>query len=130
MTYPNTSIQSGNDNLTGIWVSIGFRSEGRAHDVIHIVGGDPASPQRAKMGFNPIYLERYDQKLSCYQGADEILVADESVTVTLNKIGQVALDLPQTLHFIFGTNDANFQKAKAIFVKMTTFASGRIIRVA
>src|SRR5436189_3570649 len=100
MTYSLASIKSGHDEMSGIWVSVGFNSKNRDLDVLHIVGGDPVSPQHAKLGYLPIYLERYDQSLSCYQGADEISVADGSVTVTLSKKGQDALGLPQTLHFV------------------------------
>jgi len=129
MTYPLASIKSGEDEIAGIWVSIGFRSPDREFDVLHIVGPDPVSPQHIQMGWLPIYLERYDQSLSCYHGADEILVEDGSVRVTLNKVGQDALDLPETLHFVSPKADEDFKRARDIFTKMKTFASGRIIHV-
>jgi len=129
MNYPLKSIQSGDDKMSGIWVSIGFSSEGREHDVIHIVGGEATHPTSIQLGMIPIYLERYDQKLSCYQGVDKILVEDGLVAVTLNKIGQDALDLPETLHFVAAKADEDFQKAREIFTKMKTFKSGRIILV-
>jgi hypothetical protein len=129
MDYPLKSIKSGEQEIAGIWVSIGFSSAGREFDVLHIVGGEETDPRRIQLGMVPIYLERYDQMLSCYQGADKILIEDGSVTVTLNKIGQDALDLPETLHFVSGRTDEDFQKARNIFTKMKTFKSGRIIHV-
>ena len=129
MTYPLTSIKSGEDPIAGIWVSIGFSSPGREFDVLHIIGGDATDPRRIQMGLIPIYLERYDQKLSCYQGADKIAVEDGSVIVTLNKVGQDALDLPDTLHFVSDKPDADFKAAREIFTRMKKYKSGGIIHV-
>jgi hypothetical protein len=129
MTYPLASIKSGEDPIAGIWVSIGFSSPGREFDVLHLVGGDPVSPQHAKLGYLPIYLERYDQSLSCYQGADKISVQDGSVTVTLNKKGQDALGLPKTLHFVSDKIGDDFRQAREIFTKMMQYESGKIIHV-
>src|SRR2546422_1055861 len=129
MTYPLASIKSGEEPIAGIWVSIGFSSPGRELDVLHIIGGDETDPRCIKMGLLPIYLERYDQKLSCYRGADRIVVEDGSVTVTLNKVGQDALDLPDTLHFVSPRADDDFKAAREIFTKMKNYESGKIIHV-
>jgi len=129
MTYPLASIKSGEDAIAGIWISIGFSSPGREFDVLHIIGGEETDPRRIKLGLLPIYLERYDQKLSCYRGADKIEVANSSVAVTLNKIGRDALDLPETLHFVGDKPDDNFKAAREIFTKMKKYESGNIIHV-
>ena len=129
MTYPLASIKSGHDEMAGIWISVGFSSEDRELDVLHIVGGDPVSPQHAKYGYLPIYLERYDQALSCYQGAEQISVDDASLTVTLTKKAQDALHLPQRLHFECAKIDDDFRAAREIFKKMQQYESGKIIHV-
>ncbi len=130
MKYKLASIKSGDDEMAGIWVSIGFSSKEKDADVLHLVGGDPVSPQHAQMGCLPIYLERYDQSLSCYQGADKILVEDGSITVTLNKKGQAALHLPRLLQFVSAELDEDFKKAREILAKMKTYESGKIIQLA
>ncbi len=129
MKYPLVSIKSGDDEMTGIWVSIGFSSKERDADVLHLVGGDPVSPQHARMGWLPIYLERYDQALSCYQGADKIVVKDDSINITLNNTGRSALHLPKTLEFVSAKPDDDFKQARDIFAKMKTYESGKIIQL-
>lgn len=97
--------------------------------MLHTVGGEETHPQRIAMGLLPIYLERDDQSLSCYQGADKIVVEDGSVTVSLNKIGQDALELPKTLQFVSDEHPRDFKNARVIFTKMKAFKSGEIIHV-
>jgi hypothetical protein len=130
MTYPLASIKSGESQIAGIWVSIGFSSPGREFDVLHIVGGDEDDPRRIKLGLLPIYLERYDQKLRCYRGADKIVIEESAITVTLNKVGQDRLDLPETLHFVADKPSEGYKAAKEIFLKMKKYESGSIIHVA
>lgn len=116
VTYPLASIASGDQ--CGLWVSIHFNSATREFDVLHIVGGD------AK---RPIYLERYDQILSCYQGAERIEITRSSVTVTLNAIGQMALGLPSALHFVSPNHNKDLEAATEMFSRMKQFESGGII---
>ena len=47
----------------------------------------------------------------------------------LNKIGQDALELPETLQFVSDEHPKDFKRATAIFTKMKTFKSGEIIHV-
>lgn len=129
MNYPLASIKSGHDEMAGIWVSVGFSSEDRDLDVLHIVGGDPISPQHAEYGYLPIYLERYDQSLSCYQGAEQISVGDASLTVILTKKAQDALRLTQQLNFVANKPEDDFRAAKEILTKMQKYESGKIIHV-
>jgi len=116
--------------MAGIWVSIGFSSEQKEYDVLHIVGGDATSEQDIRLGLVPIYLERYDQSLSCYRGADAILIKDDALTITLNKTGQNALHLPGVLHFTTNAGNNDFKAAQAIFTKMKQYKSGKIIQLA
>jgi hypothetical protein len=129
MKYPLTSIKSGNEDMSGIWVSIGFRSKDGEQHMLHIVGGEETNAQPVGRTLVPIYLERDDQSLSCYQGADKVLVEAASVTVTLNKVGQDALELPKTLQFVAEKAGRDFKKARGIFKEMKTRKSGEIIRV-
>jgi hypothetical protein len=130
VTYPLVSVKSGKSQMAGIWVSIGFSSEQREFDVLHVVGGDSTNPQHIRLGLVGIYLERYDQSLSCYQGADAILIKDDALTITLNKTGQDALHLPGVLHFTTNAVNNDFKAARAIFTKMKQYESGKIIRFA
>jgi hypothetical protein len=126
-THTITTIQSG-DNA-GMWVSVHFSSPDRESDVLHIVGGYEPSPQHARLGLLPIYLERFDQRLSCYQGADKIQAGDRSLTVRLNIIGQNALRLPETLHFVAGDPTDSFKAARELLGRMKQFESGKIIEL-
>ncbi len=124
-----TSIKSEIDGENGTWVSIGFRSKDRERHMLHIVGGTALEIERDAMGSVPIYFERDDQLLSCYEGADQILVRKGSVTVVLNKVGQDSLELPKTVQFVSAKPGRDFKKAVATFRKMKTLKSGDIIHV-
>src|SRR2546423_11797976 len=100
MKYPLTSIKSGNDDVAGIWVSIGYRSKDGEQHMLHIVGGEEANAKPIGRSLVPIYFERDDQSLSCYEGADKILVRGTSVVLTLNKNGRVSLELPSTVELV------------------------------
>src|SRR6266550_1376827 len=94
MQYPLTSIRCGDDNA-GMWVSIGYRSKDGEPHMLHIVGGEETSAQPVGRSLVPIYFERDDQSLSCYEGADRISVTDRSVVLTLSKNGRDSLELPK-----------------------------------
>jgi hypothetical protein len=129
MKYPITSIKSDIDSAYGTWVSIGFRFKKRQVRVLHIVGGSAPAPALAKMAPTPIYFECDDQALSCYEGAEEILVRDASLTLILNKTGQRCLELPKKLEFMPPKASRNFKKAATAFKRMQTLKSGEIIQV-
>src|SRR5882672_8037581 len=99
MKYPLTSIKRGDDNA-GMWVSIGYRSKDGELHVLHIVGGEETSAKPVGRSLVPVYFERDDQMLSCYEGADRILVGGSSLTLTLNKNGRDSLELPTTVEFV------------------------------
>lgn len=129
MKYPLTSIKCGNDTIAGMWVSIGYRSKDGKRHVLHIVGGEETNSQPVGRTLVPIYFERDDQSLSCYEGADKILVKDSSVAVFLNKNGQVSLELPKTIEFVAKKASRDFKKARTMFTDMKQRHSGGIIHV-
>jgi hypothetical protein len=130
MKYPLTSIKCGDDKMAGMWVSIGYRSKDGEQHALHIVGGEEADAQPVGRTLVPIYFERDDQSLSCYAGADKILVTDGSVAVTLNKNGRDSLELPKTVEFALEKPGRDFEKAKTMFSEMKKRHSGEVIHVA
>ncbi len=129
MKYPITSIRSEIDGENGTWVSIGFLSKDQERHMLHIVGGTSPDVESGGMGPVPIYFERDDQSLSCYEGADKILVSKNSVMLILNKARQDWLELPKTVQFVSAKPGRDFRKAVATFRKMKTLKSGEIIHV-
>jgi hypothetical protein len=130
MQYPLTGIKCGDDQVAGMWVGIGYRSnEGQMH-ALYIVGGEEASAKHMGRSLVPIYFERDDQSLSCYEAADKISVEDGSITLTLNKNGCVSLELPKTVQFVAEKASRDFKKARKMFAEMKKRHGGKVIDVA
>lgn len=130
MEYPITSIKCGDDEMAGMWVSIGYRSKDREQHVLHIVGGEERDAQPVGRTLVPIYFERDDQSLSCYEGADKIFVTERSVALTLNKNGRVCLELPKTVELVSEKPGRDFKRARMMFLEMQKRHTGEVIRVA
>jgi hypothetical protein len=130
MKYPLTSIKCGDDEMAGMWVSIGYRSKNREQHVLHIVGGEEKGAQPAGRTLVPIYFERDDQSLSCYEAADKVSVSERSVALTLNKNGRVSLELPKAVEFVSEKPGRAFKKAVMMFLEMQKRHSGEVIHVA
>jgi hypothetical protein len=128
MKYPLTSIKCGDDDA-GMWISIGYRSKDGEPHVLHIVGGEEMTSRPVGRSLVPIYFEHDDQSLSCYAGADKILLTDSSVTVSLTKNGRDSLELPRTVEFVAAKPGRDFKKAKTMFTKMKTRHGGEVIHV-
>jgi hypothetical protein len=128
--YPLTSIKCGDDEMAGMWVSIGYRSKDRKQHVLHVVGGEEKSAQPVGRTLVPIYFERDDQSLSCYEAADKISVTERSVALTLNKNGRVSLELPKTVELVSEKPGRDFKKARMMFLEMQKRHSGEVIHVA
>jgi hypothetical protein len=129
MTYSLTSIKCGNDKMAGMWVSIGYRSKDGEQHALHIVGGEETSAQPVGRRLVPIYFERDDQSLSCYEAADKITVGEKSVALALNQNGQVSLELPKVVEFIAEKAGRDFKSARAMFIEMHERHSGEVIHV-
>src|SRR5215469_7216083 len=115
MKYPLVQIKSG-DGDSGMWVGIRFRSKnGEQHD-LYTVGGEESDKRPVGRTPVPIYFEKDDQSLSCYEGADNITVTARAIALTLNKNGQVCLELPKTVEFVAAKAGKDFKEARAMFV--------------
>ena len=112
-----------------MWVSIGYRSKDGEQHVLHIVGGEEARAQPVGRSLVPIYFERDDQSLSCYEGADKISVTDSSVTLTLTKNGRDSLELPKTVELVTLKPGRDFTKARTMFTEMKRRHGGEVIHV-
>jgi hypothetical protein len=129
MKYHLTGIKCGNSEMAGMWVGIGYRTkEGKLH-ALYIVGGEETSVQPTGRTLVPIYFERDDQSLSCYEGADKILVRDKSVVLTLNKNGRNSLELPKMIEFVAVKPGRDFLKARKMFTEMKKRQGGEVIHV-
>jgi hypothetical protein len=115
--------------MAGVWVSIGYRSKDGEQHVLHIVGGEEASAQPVDRSLVPIYFERDDQSLSCYEGADKISVTDSSVTLTFTKNGRNSLELPKTVELVAAKPGRDFRKARTMFTEMRKRHGGEVIHV-
>jgi hypothetical protein len=129
MQYHIAQIKCG-DDTAGMWVGIRYRSkDGESHD-LYIVGGEETSAQPVGRTLVPIYFERDDQSLSCYEAADKISVTERSVALTLNRNGRVSLELPRTVEFLSEKPGGDFKKARMMFMEMQKRHSGEVIHVA
>ncbi len=129
MQYPLTSIKCGDDPMAGMWISVGYRTKDGEQHVLHIVGGEETSAKPVGRTLVPIYFERDDQSLSCYEAADKIAVTGSSIAVTLNKNGRVSLELPKSVEFVVEKAGRDFKRAKAMFSAMQKRHSGEVIEV-
>ena len=110
-----------------MWVSIGYRSKDGAQHMLHIVGGEERSALPVGRSLVPIYFERDDQVLNCYEGADKISVTDRSVTLTLNKNGRNSLELPNIVEFTVAKPSRDFKQAKTMLAEMKNRQGGEVI---
>ena len=129
MQYPLISIKCGDDSLAGMWVSIGYRTkDGKLH-ALHIVGGEETKAQPVGRTLVPIYFERDDQSLSCYEAADKISVTGNSVTLILNKNGRVSLELPSDVVFLADKPGSDFKNARAMFAAIQKRHGGGVLEL-
>ena len=118
------------DDQDCLWVTLGFSSELRELDVLHVVCARSVDAQDRKTGMDGIYLERFDQAFSGYKGADYIRVCPRVIEIGLNAKGQAALGFngPVTLRIperLKGLSDALM-----VFAKMHHCECGRIVETA
>ena len=71
-TYEIRRIRSGFEE-TYAWLSIWYRADPKALDVLQIVVSG-TEDRDSRLG--PLYMERHDQSIACYGGADRIVVGD------------------------------------------------------
>lgn len=129
MKYPLMQINSGGSPMAGMWVGLRYQSKDGEQHSLYIVGGEETSAKPIGRTAVPIYFERDDQSLSCYEAADKILVTDNSVALTLNKNGRVSLELPKAVEFVAEKAGKDFKKAKKMFAAMHKRHGGVVIHV-
>ena len=127
MKYPLVTIKCGEDEFAGMWVSIAYRTKDGELHALHIVAGEEKSSQPVGRSLVPIYFERDDQSLSCYEAVEKILVGNNFVTLTLNKNGRVSLELPKAVEIIGEKTVRGFKKARTIFSAMQKRHCGEVI---
>ena len=113
-----------------LWVSVGFSSELQDLDVLHFVCARDVDEQDRRLGHNAMYLERFDQAYSCYDGAEAIVIGASGVQVNLNARGCECLSLPNAVHFLVASDLKGWSEAVSIFRRMQDLECGRVLRAA
>ena len=126
--YELQSIKSGVSG-SDLWVSLGFSSPLEKWDVLHVVCAKKVDDQDRDLEMDSIYLERFDQVYSCYQGANSIRVHQHGVDLRLTKHGVKALNFAPHLRLVFPQHLRGVQKAVRVFRQMTKYECGRVIKV-
>ena len=125
-TYPIEEIHSGEDDGC-LWVSLGFASEDRPLDVLHIVCAWRPDAQDRALGMAAIYLERDDQSRGGYAGADRIGACEQAVTLELNDGGRRSLEFDAALRLTWTHAQAGKREALAILARMSGYECGRAV---
>lgn len=118
---------AGEEDLS-LWVTLGFTSEVEPNDVLHIVVAKDADEQSRHLGHDTVYLERYDQRLSCYAGASEIRFSERTVELDLTEDGKEQLEFSTPIRFMACYRVAGFRDAVQILRRMASLPGGRMIR--
>jgi len=121
-------IMSGREDSC-LWVTLGFRSPARAEDVLHVVSATSYDQQDSDLGYDTIYLERYDQALSCYGGATSIRVLPDAVELDLTTDGQQSLGFTGALRFVNCDGVEDYREAIEVFSQMSATRCGRSVSV-
>ena len=124
-----TRINSANDETSGVWVAIEYVAEDRRRHALFIVGGERTDVPPTRGSPFPIYFERDDQSLSCYEGVDRIFVGKNSIRLTLNKNGRNSLELPKMVEFHTEKPGRPYAKAKLVFREIKSRKSGEVITI-
>ena len=128
-SFQVVEINSGLHEET-LWVSVGFSSELQEQDVLHFVCATDVDEQDRRLGHNAIYLERFDQAYSCYDGAKAIVIGTAGVRVELNAHGRESLSLPHKIDFLVASDLKGWSEAVGIFKRMQELECGRVLRAA
>lgn len=126
--YALEEVMSGTEEYC-LWVTLGFSSELKENDVIHIVCETSVDAQDREAGRAELYLERFDQAYCCYGGADVVLVAPSSLEVRLNQKGCEALDFDGGVCFQVPAGLKGYDDAVEILKRMSILDCGKRIQV-
>lgn len=126
-TYDIRRVRSNvEDNYA--WVSIWFRADGRRLQPLHVVCSREAEGGRFRK-FDTVYIERHDQAVACYGGAERVAVGEAGVEVRLNRAGVRALGLDRAFFLAAPDGLAGWKKARRVFAVMAGFPTGRALVV-
>lgn len=120
-------MRSGEDDHV-IWVSLGFKSELSADDVLFIVCGKTVDEQDRELGMDGLYFERLDQINSCYNAAERIYVSEGAVELDLTGEGARGLKLPELVHFDCDSVASEFRDARKLLKKMTRYEWAKAVQ--
>jgi len=113
-----------------LWVSVGFASDAKEDDLLHFVCALSVDAQDRKLGHNSMYMERSDQGLSCYSGAEKIVVSRNSIDLKLNVRGRKSLALPKQVVFSASNRLNGWAAALKVFGRMALQECGRVLDAA
>ena len=113
-----------------LWVSVGFSSELQELDALHFVCAMDVDEQDRRLGHNAMYLERFDQAYSCYNGAEAIVIGATGIQIKLNAHGCESLSLPNAVRFLVASDLKGWSEAVSIFRRMQDLECGRVLRAA
>ena len=129
LSYALVECQSGSEP-DYLWASLGFSSPAVATDVIHIVVAKEVPAKCATLGHDTVYLERYEQGLSCYGGVEKIAVAENFLLLDLDATGRTALDFCGPLQLTECASVSGYGQALKLFEQMCDLHCGRAIQFA
>ncbi|MFK5924811.1 MAG: Imm10 family immunity protein [Verrucomicrobiota bacterium] len=121
-------LMSGSDEDC-LWVTLGFASELESCDVLHIVCDKKTDDQDRSYGMEGIYLERSDQSLGGYRGADKIEIKESEVLLELNDEGQKQLGFNGAVLFFYGKETEGAEGALRVFSEMPKYECGGVIKM-
>jgi Immunity protein 10 len=107
------------------WVSIWFRTEARNLEVLHIVCGKTIEDSIT----GHLYMERYDQAVACYGGAEKITICNDVIDLQLNKKGTKSLMLEASLALVVSEALSGWKKAVRVFQEMSNYPTGHVIEM-
>ncbi len=93
---------------------------------MHIV---VAAPEFRDDRLGSLYLERHDQSIACYGGAERIDVSDGGIEIHLNARGAKALSLGRTMTLVAPETLVGWKKALKLFRMIAGEPSDGIIRM-
>lgn len=120
-------VQSGED-VGYLWVSLGFSSERRKFDVLHVVCGKDNAPERIPADTG-IYFERFDQAHSCCGRATSIRVRTTTVRIDLSPAETRALGFRGLVTFMGCEKVAGFEEAITVFRTFAQHSWGKNVVV-
>ena len=109
------------------WVSLWSRGAGRTLEPLHLVCQRQAQGGRYAK-FDSLYLERDEQAVACYGGAERVVVNAGGIEVRLNRAGVKALGLNSSFVLAAPAGLSGWVKARRVLATMASYPTGRAIQ--